>query len=216
MSLLGVPLHTLEFLVWIILGAQSNLLNKLMMIWLSVFSKICGSQAQNSKRVFQDSVLKNFPPNGRRWQQQWPVCGAQQGRHKRPLQRFCLGDGSFSECLGLEQGSAFRVRAAPGPPGGPAGIQCSHCWVFRSGWWALPGGHLRAHRALQPPWAAVRGCFCRVSGQRGAPRRPQLSLGSVCSRFTQRRQEHHPPRAGLQVCTQRRCPVQGLGAGLGG
>ena len=126
------------------------------------------------------------------------MCGARQGRHKRPLQRFCLGDGSFSERLGLEQGRAFRVRAAPGPPGGPAGIQCSHCWVFRSGWWALPGGHLRAHRALQPPWAAVRGCFCRVSGQRGAPRRPQLSLGSVCSRFTQRWQEHHPPGPGCR------------------
>lgn len=133
LSPLGVPLRTLEFLVWIILGAQSNLLNKLMMVWLFVCSQICGSQALNSKRVFQDSVLNNFLPNGRRWQWQWPVCGARQGCHKRSLQGFCLGERNFSEHSELEQGGAVRVRAPPGPPGGPAGIQCSHCWVFRSG-----------------------------------------------------------------------------------
>ena len=65
-------------------------------------------------------------------------------------------------------------------------------------WWSFEDP-----RALQPPWAVVRGCFCRVSGQCGAPRWPQISLGSVCSRFTQRWQEHHPPRAGLQVCVPR-------------
>ena len=53
LSPLGVPLRTLELLVWIILGAQPNLLNKLMTVWLFVCSQICGSQAQNSKRVFQ-------------------------------------------------------------------------------------------------------------------------------------------------------------------
>lgn len=133
----------------------------------------------------------------------------------RSLQRFCLGDRSFSEHSELEQRRAFRVRAAPGPPGGPAGIQCSHCWVFRSGWWALPGGHSRAHRALQPPWAAVRGCFCRVSGQCGAPRRPQLSLGSICSRFTQRRQEHHPPGPGCRCVYPEEAPSAGAGLRLG-
>ena len=129
----GVPFRILEFLVWIMLGAQSNLLNKLMTVWLFVFSQICCSQARNSKRVFPDSVLNSFPLNGRRWQWQRPVCGAQLGCHERSLRGFCLGDRSFSEHSELEQGGAVRVRAPPGPPGGPAGIQRSLCPVFRSG-----------------------------------------------------------------------------------
>lgn len=202
LSPLGVPLRTLELLVWIILGAQSNLLNKLMTVWLFVCSQICGSQAQNSKRVFQDSVLNNFLPTGRRWQWQWPVCGARQGCHKRPLQGFCLGERNSSEHSELEQGGAVSQ--------GPSRPSWRPCWdsvlsllglqvrLVGPTWWSFEDP-----RALQPPWAVVRGCFCRVSGQCGAPRWPQISLGSVCSRFTQRWQEHHPPRAGLQVCVPR-------------
>lgn len=216
LSPLGVPLRTLELLVWIILGAQPNLLNKLMTVWLFVCSQICGSQAQNSKRVFQDSVLNNFLPTGRRWQWQWPVCGARQGCHKRPLQGFCLGERNSSEHSELEQGGAVSQ--------GPSRPSWRPCWDSVL---SLLGLQVRL---VGPTWwsfedpqgtAATVGC-CQgllLQGEWpvwGSQVAPDLA--------GQRLQQVYPEMAGAPsspgwaagVCTQRRRPVQGLGAGLGG
>lgn len=217
MSPSGVLFHILEFLVWIILGAQSNLLNKLMTVWLFVFSQICCSQAQNSKRVFQDSILNSFPLNGRRWQWQRPACGAQPGCHERSLRGFCLGDRSFSEHSELEQGGAIQGQ-------GPSRPSWRPCWDLVL---SLSGLQVRlvgpAQWSFEGPRGIAATVVCRqglllqgerpVWGSQGAPDTAGQHLQQV---YSEAAGAPFPPDGAAGVCTQRRHPVQGLGAGLGG
>lgn len=202
LSPLAVPLHTLEFLVWIILGAQSNLLNKLMMVWLFVFSKICGSQAHNSKRVFQDSVLKNFPPNGTRWQWQWPVCGARQGCHKVTA-AILSGRQKLLRALGAGTGKSLQGQGRSRPSRRP-------CWdsvlsllglqvrLVGPAWWSFEGPQgtaatvgCRQGLLLQGEWP--------VWGSQEAPALAGQHLQQVYSETA----GAPSPRARLQVCVPR-------------
>lgn len=173
-----------------------------MMVWLLFALKFVVPRLKISKDIHFKTQSANFL---NAWKVKMAVaCVGTAGVPQRSLQSSVLGERNFRQQSWNREG---RPSGPPGPPGGPAGDFSA---AGSSG--QVSGSCLvvvQVHRALQLPWAVCGGLLLGVGGQCGAPGWPGSRWSSVCSRLLWEWQEHHPPRAGLQVCTQRSAQSRG-------